>query len=105
MRNLTGYFLEESKAGGLMRKPSTLVLSAAVNQKDSIFGKSSWESRASLRWVICFSRGILWSPASRYFSDSSRVGSTRKEDGTRVISPGCSTVMRVAITSPTLDKG
>src|ERR1035438_9846838 len=55
MRNLTGYFLVGSKPGGRIRKPWTLVLSAAVNQKDSRGARSSWERRASLGWVSFWS--------------------------------------------------
>ena len=51
MRNLTGYFLLGSKDGGLIRKPWTLVPSAAGNQKDSSGAWSSWARRASLRCV------------------------------------------------------
>src|ERR1700761_5940889 len=41
MRNLTGYFLEGSKFGGLMRNPWTFVSFAPENQKDSSFERSS----------------------------------------------------------------
>jgi hypothetical protein len=56
MRNLTGYFLWGSKSGGRMRKPWTWTLPMEGNQKDSIFGRSSWSRRGVLRWVraVCF---------------------------------------------------
>src|ERR1700740_2797698 len=48
MRNFTGYFLLESKLGGLTRKPWTLSPLAPSNQKDSREDMEIWERTESL---------------------------------------------------------
>src|SRR6266567_537220 len=58
IRNLTGYFLEASKFGGLTRKPWTLSPLAPVNQKDSRGDMATWERMVSLSCVSCRAFGM-----------------------------------------------
>src|SRR5580765_4723279 len=54
IRNFTGYFLLESKFGGLTTKPWTLSPFAPGNQNDSSGDMATWERTASLKWVRRF---------------------------------------------------